>query len=115
MPDAVLVLEPYRQEGAWVFDDPATGLVREPFVAGITEMIDRLVAALPDAAGGFRLRFAARPFAGFQTSLTWVRADPVEGNWYWADDSGEEGWLCPALSCYFPIPPPRIYVRAEPK
>jgi len=35
-PDAVLVINPYRHEGAWVFDDPLTGLNREPFVAGVT-------------------------------------------------------------------------------
>jgi hypothetical protein len=41
MPDDVLVIEPYRYQHAWVFDDPTTDLVREPFVAGVTEMIDR--------------------------------------------------------------------------
>lgn len=115
MPDVVLVIEPYWYEGAWVFDDPSTGLVREPFVSGVTEMIDRLVTDLPQAAGGFRLLFAMHSFAGYQSSLTWMRADPVEGNWYRTDDSGEEGWLCPALFCYFPTPPPKIYVRAEPR
>jgi len=78
-------------------------------------MIDRLVASIPHAAAGFRLAFAVHPFAGYQASLTWVRADPVEGNWYRADDVGDEGWLCPALFCYFAAPPPKIYVRAEPK
>jgi Family of unknown function (DUF6717) len=115
MPAGVLTIEPYRHGEAWVFDDPATGLVREPFVAGVTEMIDRLAAAIPDAAGGFRLQFAVHPFPGHQTSLTWVRADPVEGNWYRSDDTGEEGWLCPALFCYFPTPPPKIFIRAEPR
>lgn len=114
MPDTVLVIHPYRHDNAWVFDDPAAGLVREPFVAGITEMIDQLVADIPDAATGFRLLFAACPFAGYQATLTWVRADPVEGNWYRADNIGIEGWLCPALFCYFPIPPATIYVRVEP-
>jgi hypothetical protein len=113
MPDAVLTIEPYRHAGAWVFDDSAAGLVREPFVAGITEMIDRLTAGIHDAANGFRLQFAAYPFEGHEASLTWIRADPVEGNWYRADDVGDEGWLCPALFCYFPAPPARIYLRAE--
>jgi hypothetical protein len=112
-PLAVLVIEPYRHEGAWVFDDPAAGLVREPFVVGITEMIDHLTTGLSDAARGFRLLFAAHPFEGHQTSLTWIRADPVEGNWYRADGTADEGWLCPALFCYFPLPPSRIYVRVE--
>jgi hypothetical protein len=113
--DAVFVIEPYRYDGAWVFDDPAVGLIREPFVSGVTEMIDRLVTGIPGAARGFRLLFAVRPFETARTSLTWVRADPVEGNWYRADDGGEEGWLCPALFCYFPSPPRKIYVGAEPK
>src|SRR5690606_31299968 len=102
-------------EGAWVFDEPRVGLVREPFVAGVTEMIDRLVADVPGAEAGFRLSFADRPFEGHQASLTWVRADPVEGHWYRADDSGDEGWLCPALFWFFETPPGRIYARAEPK
>ena len=115
MPDTVFVLEPYRHEGAWVFDEPRVGLCREPFVAGVTEMIDRLVAAIPGAENGFRLRFASFPFKGHQAVLTWVRADPVEGHWYRAEDHGDEGWLCPALLWFFPAPPPRIYVRAERK
>lgn len=113
MPRTVLVINPYRHEGAWVFDDPAAGLVREPFVAGVTEMIDRLAATIPNAANGFRLLFAAHPFDGHQTSLTWLRADPVEGNWY-RSELGAEGWLCPALFCYFPSPPAKIFVRAAP-
>lgn len=115
MPDAVIVIEPYRYEGGWVFDDPRVGLVREPFVAGITEMLDRLAAAVPNAAAGFRLLFAAHPFAGYQASLTWLRVDPVEGHWYGEDGTAEEGWLCPALFWYFPAPPNKIYVRAEQK
>src|SRR5437868_15310315 len=93
--DAVLVIEPYRHEGAWVFDEPRVGLHREPFVAGVTEMIDRLVAGIPGAAKGFRLLFASFPFTGHKTTLAWVRSDPVEGHWYRAEDAGEEGWLCP--------------------
>src|SRR5207244_2929796 len=98
-PGGLFIIEPYRFEGAWVFDDPSAGLVREPFVAGITEMIDGLVADIEGAAQGFRLLFATEPFEGHQAVLSWVRADSVEGNWYRADGFREEGWLCPALSC----------------
>jgi hypothetical protein len=114
-PEAVFNIQPYRYEGAWVFDDPAAGLLQEPFVVGITEMIDQLTADIPDAVRGFRLLFAAQPFKGQQASLTWIRADSVEGNWYREDESGAEGWLCPALFCYFSAAPTKIYVRAEPK
>jgi hypothetical protein len=112
--DRVLVIKPYRHDGAWVFDEPQVGLLREPFVAGVTEMIDRLVAGTPDAEDGFRLMFAAFPFEGYQAVLSWVRADPVEGNWYRAEDQSDEGWLCPALFWFFPEPPQKIYVRADP-
>jgi hypothetical protein len=115
IPGGVLVLEPYSINGAWVFDDLAAGLEGEPFVGDNKQMIDRLVVGIPRADTGFRLLFSHMPFDGQQMSLTWVRADPVEGNWYRADATGEEGWLCPALFCYFPEPPEQIFVRAEPK
>ena len=46
-PGTLFVIEPYRHEGAWVFDEPRVGLCREPFVAGVAEMTDRLVAGIP--------------------------------------------------------------------
>jgi hypothetical protein len=105
------VIRPYRHEGAWVFDDARVGLKREPFVSGITEMIDRLVADIPNADQGFRLLFASAPFDGYQGVLTWARSDPVEGSWY-RDEQGQEGWLCPALFLYFASAPEKIYLRA---
>ena len=71
--------------GTWVFDDPAVGLVREPFVGGVPEMIDQLVAGIADADKGFRLLFSAREFPGYQKKMTWVRGDST-GNWYRTDD-----------------------------
>ena len=62
-------------EGMWVFDDPAVGLSREPFVAGIDTMIDRLVASIPGAERGFRLVFSARPFPGHTLKLEWRREE----------------------------------------
>jgi hypothetical protein len=115
MPAGILVLEPYREGGTWLFDDPVTGLHREPFVGEVNTLLDRLAAPIPDAHRGFRLLFWDQPFEGFQVELRWLRQDPVEGNWYRADETGEEGWLCPALFCYFPVAPPRLFVRGEPK
>jgi hypothetical protein len=43
------VIHPYRDWGTWVFDDPRVGLRREPFVAGIPEMMDKLVRDIPNA------------------------------------------------------------------
>jgi hypothetical protein len=112
--NSIMVIFPYKYQGTWVFDDEAAGLVREPFVAGIDTMIDRMVADIPDAARGFKALFSASPFPGYTLKLTWLRADSG-GNWYYADAFQMEGWLCPALLKYFSAAPREIYVKAEPK
>lgn len=111
--NAILVIAPYQYNGTWVFDDARFGLVREPFVAGVPEMIDVLVAKIPDADKGFRLTFSAKPFPDFQKKLTWVRGD-MGGNYYTIDDPPMEGWLCPAMFKYYDKAPPELYVKADP-
>jgi hypothetical protein len=112
--NSIMVIAPYRFNGTWVFDDPRSGLVREPFVAGVPEMIDVLVSDIPEADKGFRLTFSAREFPGYQRKLTWVRGDSA-GNWYRLEDPPMEGWLCPALFKYYREAPKELYVMAEPK
>jgi hypothetical protein len=112
--NSILVIAPYRYEGTWVFDDDRFGLVREPFVGGVPEMIDHLVADIPDAEKGFRLTFSAQPFPDFEEKLTWIRGDSV-GNYYRLDDPPMEGWICPALFKYYDEPPQEIYVKADAK
>ena len=63
---------------------------QEPFVSGIPEMIDSIVANISNAEKRVRLLFASEPF-------------PDKG----------EGWLCPAFSLYFPEAPARLYTKAE--
>jgi hypothetical protein len=111
--NAILVIAPYRYNGTWVFDDERFGLIREPFVAGVPEMIDVLVADIPDAEEGFRLTFSSRQFPGYQKKLDWVRGD-MDGNYYKIDDPPMEGWICPAMFKYYDKPPAELYVKAEP-
>ena len=99
-------------EGTWVFDDSRFGLVREPFVGGVPEMIDHLVADIPNAKNGFRLTFSAQPFPDYEKKLTWTRGDAV-GNYYKLDEPPMEGWICPALFKYYDKPPAEIYVKAD--
>lgn len=112
--NSIMILQPYRDGGTWVFDDPRTGLVREPFVSGIPEMIDHLVNDIPDADKGFRMLFSAQPFPGYMMKVTWRRAERG-GNWYYSEELDMEGWLCPALFKYFNEAPNEIYVKAERK
>jgi hypothetical protein len=112
--NAISVLYPYKYEDMWVFDDPDVDLRREPFVAGIDEMITRLVANIPNAEKGFRLLFSPTPFPGYTVKLEW-RREEYGGNWYFSQQFGMEGWLCPALFKYFDKAPPELYGKAEPK
>jgi len=112
--NALVVIVPYRHAGTWVFDDPKAGLVREPFVAGVPEMMDVLIKDIPDATNGFRLLFSSQPFPGYQKKLTWLRGD-MGGNYYKMDDPAMEGWICPAMFRYYQAAPRELYVKAEAK
>lgn len=111
--NAIMVIAPYRHQGTWVFDDASVGLVKEPFVAGVPEMIDVLVEEVPNADSGFRLLFSANPFPGHQRKLTWLRGDSG-GNYYSIDNPPMEGWICPAMFKYYKEAPKNLYVKAEP-
>ncbi len=112
--NALIIIAPYRHAGTWVFDDPSARLVREPFVAGVPEMIDFLVRDIPGATNGFRLLFSAQPFPGYQKRLTWLRRD-MGGNYYKMEEPSMEGWICPAMFRYYQTAPKELYVKAEAK
>ena len=112
--NSLMVIAPYKYQGSWVFDDPAAGLFREPFIAGIDTMIDKAVAKIPNAEQGVRAIFSAARFPGSDFKLEWRRAESG-GNWYYSDEFKMEGWLCPALLKYFPDAPREIYVKVEAK
>ena len=44
--------------------------------------------------------------------MAWKREEH-NGNWYYSEALGMEGWLCPVLLKYFESAPPRIYVKPE--
>jgi hypothetical protein len=112
--NSILIISPYRYAGTWVFDDASRGLRKEPFVAGIPELINKLVADIPNADKGFKLTFSAQEFPGFDDKLIWKRKSS-SGNWYYSETYKAEGWLCPALFKYFKKAPKIIYVKAEAK
>lgn len=112
--NSIMTIAPYRHNGTWVFDDLSAGLVKEPFIAGVPEMIDVLVKDIPDADAGFRLTFSAIPFPGHQRKLTWERAE-AGGNYYSIEDPKMEGWLCPAMFQYFRQAPKELFVKADGK
>ncbi len=114
--NSIMVLKPYRWAGMWVFDDDKTNLVREPFVAGVPEVLEALLERqgipVPEAEKGFRLIFSAIPFPGHQLSARRVGGEGG-GTWYEDPDTKARGWLCPALFRYFDTAPENLYVRVE--
>ena len=110
--NSIVLIAPYRYANTWVFDDERRGLVREAFVAGTPELIDRMVAGIPNAAKGFRLYFSAQPFPGATHKLVWRRGSGA-GNWYYSEEFKAECWLCPGLFKYFRGAPKELHVKAE--
>ncbi len=114
--NSIMVLKPYKWAGMWVFDDDQTGLVREPFVAGVPEILEALLQQqgipLEVAEKGFRLIFSAVPFPGHQLSARRI-GEEGSGTWYEETVGAARGWLCPALFRSFPIAPENLYVRVE--
>ncbi len=62
--NVINVIEPYRSQDTWFFDDPKVGLQAEPFIEGADTIIDRITADLPDADRGFIMLFSGKPFPG---------------------------------------------------
>jgi len=73
--NALCVIFPYRLEGVWVFDDTATGLVREPFISGADNILALLAEHIPNVADRFKIVFSARPFPGYTAQFVWTRAE----------------------------------------
>lgn len=109
--NALMSILAYRHHGGWSFDDEAVGLVAEPFVAGIPEMID-ILADQVSADGCIVLTFASAEFPSASLRLDRIREE-FGGNWYRWEDRGMDGWLCPALLKYFPIAPDKIWIGAR--
>ena len=87
--NSIKIIHPYKYQGVWVFDDEKVGLVREPFVSGADDIIERLVTSIPKAKHGFSLIFSDIPFPGYQAEFAWVREE-AGGNWDYT----------PGLNCY---------------
>ena len=126
MANAMHLIDPYRdlQSGLWVFDDPARGLEREPFVPVTGVVIDALLAHKHIEGDRFSLLFSDGAFPDAHIELTRIdeTSEPLPlttGSWYEAKIVGLKGrlelWLCPALLKYFPDgPPPQLFASVLP-
>lgn len=99
----LFAIVPYKVRGQWCFDDVDKGIVAEPFVAGMSEMIDKAVGD----KDGFTICFCDETFCGFEYTLELV-GEEAGGAWYRCPQLNRIGWLCPVLRKYYPGTVPRI-------
>ena len=106
----IIAIHPYYSEGLWVFDDESVGLIKEPFVSGMPEIIELFIKEkeIQNAKNGFTILFSAQKFPDSDITLSLVESE-YGGNWYEID--GFKGWLCPALFKYFNVTPINIYIK----
>ena len=114
--NAINIIFPWKEGGTWIFDDPERGLVGEPFVLGIPDMIDKMVELLDLADKKVKFIFSKEEFPEYHASIKKVK-NQNRGAWYKVDKSNigvvdlPNGWLCPATLLYFKRMPKRIFIR----
>lgn len=111
-------------DGGWAFDDEAVGLIREPFVAGMPEIITSIYKEahgqdplLPPTVNStpeeyLVLTFSSHRFPGHSHAFS-REHEEAGGWWYRHVESDNSGWLCPAMFKYFEEAPEFIYLNAR--
>ena len=99
-----------------MFDDAATGLVKEGLVDGIDTALDAACEAFGlNKSEGFDLEFSDLEIPGFVYKL--VKLEEIIGDhtafgtYYRVEPNNIRGWLCPNLGKYFETPPSEIYLK----
>jgi hypothetical protein len=110
MTNSIFSIAPYKDKNTWVFDDSRVGLVKEPFVMGIPDMIESVLQNRPALCNGFSVLFSSSGIPGPDLILQKQHAESG-GNWYICEETGEQGWLCPALYLYYPIAPAYLFIK----
>ena len=115
MGNSIFVIMPYQWFGSWVFDDPEKGLMREPFVLGMGEMIDRITTeqGIGNSDDGFRLFFSRSMPTYTGVYHLKLMAEESGGGWYRNVETRLCGWLCPAMFLYFETLPEELFIYAE--
>jgi len=108
----IMVINPYKYHGQWVFDDEAKELDKEPFVAGADTLLD----ILTNNASNCQIVFSKDEFPDYDLKVE--KVGPGMGNgtdykFYFNNGQQHWLWLCPALLKYFNDPPQTIYFKLK--
>lgn len=107
MANQIYCIEPWKAGRVWLFTDEERGLVMEPLVAGIPEIIQHYAG---EDATNVQILFSSEQFKGAQSHLAKLPdQDPRYGGTDYVAENGMVGWLCPALLEYFETPPEKLW------
>jgi hypothetical protein len=110
--NSIMHITPYRTKyDGWAFDDEEKGLLHEPFVAGIPEIINAFAGDRDEVD----IYFSSAEFPGCQGHLEKVGTQ-FGGTDYKLVANGHEsmvGWLCPALFKYFETAPEQLWFQIK--
>ena len=95
----------YKSDGGWFMDDAAKGIVAEPLILGMPDIIEHIV-------GGNIYRFTAifSPLFSGENHVLMRQEPENDGYWYELKGSSMRGWLCPVLFQYFDEAPLNLYI-----
>lgn len=105
--NAVMTISPYRIEGGmFAFDDPTTGLIREPFIGGANYHLSKFAGT----GNNCTIAFSGNKIPEYNVKLGLMDTHPDNGSNY-NDETGRNVWLCPAFFKYFEEAPKNLYVK----
>ena len=107
------VINPYKYNGQWVFDDESKDLDKEPFIAGADTLIDTLTGGSTDNC---QIIFSKDAFPTANFVVDKIGPGVGGGTNYKYDINSKVKhylWLCPALLKYFNNPPSNIYFQIK--
>jgi hypothetical protein len=106
----IFKIVPYKYGSELVFDQEEYGLIKEPLIEGVPEILYELCERHNVSSEKFDLYFSDEPFEGFQLVADKLRE---YGGGFWYQIGAKEGWLCPAMFFYFDSVPKNIYFKVE--
>jgi len=111
--NVINVIELYKKDGFWCFDDSSTGLKAEPFMTTATHFIDIMLNKIGKRSAKKPVAvFSKTPFPEHQFTIERVCDDGVGGTFY-SYGGIHELWLCPALLKYFETAPSQIFIQVK--